>query len=183
MNIKLAFLAILLSQSSFAALLLEPRLILDQGSLEVASESTSYTSQGTGIDIGYMGDYFLAGITIERNTARFEDPFLGNSFNNYSQGGIGTFMGFHFYDRFRLQTTYINTSLEPSSNRSIRYFGQYFAFSLGLRIYDGLMLNVNSYNNVYTQLEDDNTGLTTGLTNNIKTRGNALYFSYIFAIQ
>lgn len=41
------------------------------------------------------------------------------------------------------------------------------------------MINIENFQNVYTQQEDDTTGLTTGLDKKIKTQGQAFFLSYI----
>ena len=183
MNIKLVFLVILLNQNCFAALLLEPRLQVYQGSLKVGSEQSDFLGQGQGLDLGYMGEHFLFGITLEKNHYRFQESFLDRNTKSYHAGGIGTFIGYHFLDRLRIQTTYINTSLEPTTQKNFRYFGQYFAYGLGLRLSKGLMFNLIQFNNTYTQKEEDETGQTNGLVSNIRSHGQSAYLSYIFAIH
>lgn len=172
-----------LCQNIQAALLLEPRFSRDTGQLSVTNTKTNYTANGYGLDIGYMGDYFLAGLTLDKSLFIFDESFDSNNDDRFDGGGIGTFLGFHFLDRFRLQTTYMNSTLESTSNKNFRYFGQYFSFGLGVRLIDGLMLNYARYNNQYTQQEDDSTGKTSGLSSNIKTTGHVISLSYILVIN
>ena len=77
----------------------------------------------------------------------------------------------------------MNSSLEPIDNNSTRFFGQYVSLSLGYRIHNGLMLNYTEFRNQYTQIEDDDTGKTEGLTKNIRESGGNLSLSYILAFE
>ena len=103
-----------------------------------------------------------------------------NNYKKYNGGGVGSFLGFHFFDSFKIWTGYLNSTLEPTSNRDFRYFGQHVSFGLGLRVYQGLMINAEGFRNQYTQEENDETGKTRGLDDNIKTEGQIYYLSYIF---
>lgn len=130
-----------------------------------------------------MGNYILAGLNLDQNRTYFNQDFPSQSGKIYSGGGIGTFLGFHFWDRLRIETTYLNSALEANSNDKFRYFGQYFAYGIGFRPWKGFMLNYSKFNNQYTQSENDETGLTLGLPDNIKTSGESLSLSYIFVIK
>lgn len=186
-NIEKGFLAILLSllTSNFAkaAFLVEPKYQIHNGQLKVAQTKTSYNAEGAALNIGYMGEYFLAGLSLEKSRFVFDDPFASLTGKIYDGGGVGTFIGFHLWDRIKIETTYLNSTLEANSNSNSRYFGQYFAFGIGLRLWRGLMLNMQYYENQYTQLEDDITGKTQGLNSHIKTAGNIVGLSYFFAIK
>lgn len=187
MNIVKGFLGILLSLffslAAQAALLLEFKAQQDSGDLSFSGTERSFISNGQGLKVGYMGHNILAGIIVDQNRTQFNESLPGQSGKIFSGGGIGTFLGFHFWDRLRIETTYLNSALEPNSNDNFRYFGQYFSYGLGFRLWKGLMLNMSQFNNQYTQSENDETGLTQGLNTNIKTSGRSLSFSYIFVIR
>ena len=187
MNTVKGFLVILLSSflatEAKANLLLEFKQQFIEGELKFSQTERTFQSQGQGLKIGYMGKYILAGIIIDKNQTKFNNSFGTQSSTSYSSGGIGTFLGFHFWDRLRIETTYLNSALEPNSNSSFRYFGQYFSYGLGFRIWKGLMINANQFTNHYTQSEDDDIGTTNGLSQNIKTSGQNISLSYIFVIR
>ncbi|MAZ49632.1 MAG: hypothetical protein CME65_13815 [Halobacteriovoraceae bacterium] len=181
------FLATLLSfcffSSAQAALLLEFKSKHENGSLHLLGTKQSFNSFGQGLKIGYMGNYILTGLSFDQNRTYFNEGFSSQTGKIYSGGGIGTFLGFHFWDRLRVETTYLNSALEANSNDEFRYFGQYFSYGLGLRLWKGFMLNYSKFNNQYTQSENDETGLTLGLSNNIKTEGESISLSYILVIK
>lgn len=186
-NTEKGCLAILLSflTSNFAnaAFLVEPKYQIHNGQLKVAQTKTSYNAEGGALNLGYMGDYFLAGVSLEKSRFVFVDPFATQTGKIYDGGGVGTFIGFHLWDRIKIETTYLNSTLEPNSNSDVRYFGQYFAFGISLRLWRGLMLNMQHYENQFTQFEDDTTGKTQGLDSHIKTSGNIVGLSYFIAIK
>ena len=128
-------------------------------------------------------DSILVGLDKISSKTYFNEGFSSQTGKIYSGGGIGTFLGFHFWDRLRVETTYLNSALEANSNDEFRYFGQYFSYGLGLRLWKGFMLNYSKFNNQYTQSENDETGLTLGLSNNIKTEGESISLSYILVIK
>lgn len=169
-----------LAQAKF---MLEPTITYSQGSFSVADRSGDFNGKTFGLRTGYLGQYFMAGLSIEKGQYFYDDTLTTNSYEQYDGGGIGTFIGFHFLDRFRILTSYMNSSLEPIDNNSTRFFGQYVSLSLGYRIYDGLMLNYTEFRNQYTQIEDDDTGETEGLTNNIRESGGSVSLSYILAFE
>lgn len=180
---KLYFLILLLPINSYARLMLEPSLNYYQGSFEVADRSGDFHGKVAGLKIGYMGQFFMAGINLEKGQYFYDDDISTNDYEQFDGGGVGTYLAFHFFDRFRLLTSYLNSSLEPVDNNDTRYFGQHFSASLGIRIIDGLMFNFEKFSNQFTQLEDDSTGKTEGLDDNIKTQGENFSLSYIIAID
>jgi hypothetical protein len=152
------------------------------GSFDSSGESGNFKGNTFGLQLGYLGDYFMAGINIEKGQYVFDKRLTSDNYTEYAGGGVGTFLGFHFLDHWKIWTGYLNTSFEPINNGAIRYFGQHVSFGLGYRLYDGLMLNYEGFRNQFTQKEDDVTGKTQGLASNIKTEGYAISLSYIFAI-
>ena len=177
---KLLFL-LLISINAHARFLVEPKALSYSGEFKVGSESGKISGTGYGISLGYFGNHFMAGINIERSEIKTDSGFNTNGYQKFNGGGVGTFIGFYFLDSFKLWTGYLNSVLEPTSNKDYRYFGQHFSIGLGYRFYKGFMINIEGYRNQYTQEENDVTGQTRGLDSNIKTEGSAYSLSYIFA--
>jgi hypothetical protein len=142
----------------------------------------TFKGQTASINIGYLGDSFMAGICLEKGAYTFSDDFSTNTYTQYLGGGAGSFLGFHFFDRWKIWTGYLNTLFEPTKKRSIRYFGQQVSFGIGYRLIDGLMFNIEGFKNQFTQSEDDSTGKTQSLQSNIKTQGMGVSLSYIFVL-
>lgn len=159
--------------------MLEPRVFTTSATFEVGNEDGNMTAKGYGLKIGYLGEYFMAGVNLEKQTVETQSGFNVDGYKRFDGGGIGTYMGFHFWDLLKVWTSYLNTTLEPTSNRDYRYFGQYVSFGLGLRIHEGLLISYEGFRNQYTQEEDDETGKTRGLDDNIKTEGANYILSYI----
>lgn len=178
---KFTFLILFFTQIQFgyAAFLVEPGFIHYQGKYERGDNKGDLTADVTSLNLGYLGEYFMIGLGLERGHYVLNRDATPSDGSFFEGGGVGTFIGFYFLDKFRIITNYLNSNLEPINNNNQRYFGQHIAIGLGYRLYDGLMLNYHSFNNYYTQLEDDDTGKTTGLDTNIRTKGQALSLSYI----
>ncbi len=173
---------ILFSSSSLARFMVEPSVLYTSGRFSGDNELGSFSAKGYGVSLGYAGKYFLMGLTGEKLDYSFEDHFTTHGHTKYSGGGIGTFIGLHLFDRFKIWTSYLNSTLEPTSNTSTRYFGQYYSVGLGIRILGGIMLNAQSFTNQYTQIEDDTTGKTSGLDKKLTTFGQTYSISYIFLL-
>lgn len=178
---KALFLFILVFASTYghASLMLEPRVFTTTATFDAGNNDGNLTGKGYGLKIGYLGEYFMAGINLEKQTVETQSGFSTDNYQKFDGGGIGTFMGFHFWDLLKVWTSYLNTTLEPTSNRDYRYFGQYVSFGIGFRVYQGLLISYEGFRNQYTQEENDETGKTRGLDDNIKTEGSNLILSYI----
>jgi len=179
----LLFSLTLISFSAQAKLMLEPSTNIYSGSFSVSNRSGSLTGKTLNLNIGYLGPYFMAGISVEKGTFEYDSDVTTDKYTTFDGGGVGTFIGFHFFDRIKLWSTYLNSSLEPVKNNDTRYFGQHFSAGIGFRIIDGLILSYQNFSNQFTQFESDITGKTEGLDNNIKTSGNIINLSYLLAIE
>lgn len=169
-----------LSTNTYARFLVEPQYRIYTGDYKGNGSKGDLKGEGAILNLGYIGDYFMAGISAEKGYLSFDGDITGNGASNFTYGGFGTFLGFHFFNRFKLYTGYMNTSIEPSNDGSYRYFGQQINFGLGYRIWDFVILNYEYMTNVYTQIEDDNTGKTSGLSSNIRSNKQSLGLSFIF---
>lgn len=167
---------------ALAKLMLEPVVNSTSGKFKRSSNTGKLSGNSYGINIGYMGDYFMIGLNVEKGQFEFDDNVTESNYDTFDAGGIGSYLGFHLFDRFKIWTGYQNSVLEPTSNNDVRYFGQYFTYGIGYRLFSGLMLNYQQFNNYYTQKEDDTTGKTEGLQNNIRTYGSSISLSYIIRI-
>jgi hypothetical protein len=189
MNIKKEFtvllnrifiLIILLSpQYALARFLFEPSFMQYTGRFDGENGRGNLSGQVFGLNTGYLGENFMIGLTVEKGQYKYDSNITSAGHENFDGGGLGSFIGFHLFDHFKIWTGYLNSSLEPTSNNDTRYFGQQVSFGIGYRVYEGLMLNLHSFSNQFTQFEDDNTGKTTGLSRNIKTEGHVLSASYL----
>jgi hypothetical protein len=180
---KSIYLLILLPSIAQAKFMLEPAAHHYRGSFSVGDESGNFTGNVANIMAGYLGPYFMAGIQLEKGQYVYDDNLTSDGYEKFDGGGVGSYIGFHFMDRFRILTGYLNTSLEPVDKSQTRYFGQHVSISLGYRIVDGLMVNFTDFRNQFTQFENDDTGKTEGLDSNIKTSGNSLSLSYVLAFE
>lgn len=129
------------------------------------------------MNVGYIGDYFLAGLNFELGNFTYSDNITDDGYTHFKGGGVGTYLGFHFYDRIKIWTGYLNSSIEPKSNDDFRYYGQQVSFGIGYRVWDFVLLNYEVFRNYFTQYEDDTTGKTQGLEQNIKTEMQAISLS------
>ena len=164
-----------------ARFMVEPGYATYQGRFKGEDGLGSLTGHVGQLNLGYLGEAFMMGIALEQGQFSYDSNVFTQGYKHFDGGGVGTFLGFHFFDRIKLWTTYLNSTLEPTKNKDIRYFGQFISFGLGLRLHDGLLLNLTSFSNHFTQEENDDTGKTNGLATNIKTQGQSLGLSYILA--
>jgi hypothetical protein len=158
--------------------MVEPFYKVYDGEYKTGTNEGSFSGEIYGANIGYLGDYFMAGLTLENGNFTSDNTLTDQNFETYKGGGIGSYIGFHFYDQWKIWTGYLNSALEPTENDQIRYFGQHVSFGLGYRIWEGLIINVEGFRNQYTQQEEDISGLTTGLETIIKTQGTSYFLSY-----
>ena len=165
-----------LAQSAF---MVEPGIKLYSGEFKVAERTGEFTGKVANLNLGYMDKNFMVGITLEKGDYEYDSEVTEDGYEKFDGGGVGTYIGFIFFDRIRVWTNYLNSTLEPKSNSDIRYFGQNFTYGLGYRVYDGLLINYQFFSNHFTQKEDDTTGKTEGLLSNIKTQGTSLSLSFI----
>jgi hypothetical protein len=170
---------ILNSPSAFAKFLLEPQWRVYSGDYKGGGTNGSLRGESSNLHVGYIGESFMAGLSFERGWLNFEEDITGTGASTFKYGGVGTFLGFHFLNRFKIYTGYTNTSLEPRNNDSFRYFGQQVNFGLGYRFWDILILNYEYMNNFYTQIEDDETGKTSSLDSNIRSDKHSYGISMI----
>jgi hypothetical protein len=176
---KLILLSFLFLNTAYARFLVEPAYHHYVGTFSAGTEDGDFSAKVTSLNLGYLGENILLGFTFEKGQYTFDSNVTTDAYSNFDGGGVGTFIGFNFWDRFKIWSSYLNSSLEPTANNDIRYFGQHVSFGFGYRVYEGLMLNLQSFRNQYTQKEDDVTGKTTGLDTNIKTEGYSYFLSYI----
>lgn len=176
---KLLLIILLIPSLGWSKFLVEPSYNYYSGEFEAGNESGRLIGHVYGLNLGYLGDYFMIGVTLETGKYDYDKNVSSDNTAKFDGGGVGTFLGFHVWDRWKIWTGYLNSTLEPTNNRSTRYFGQHVSYGLGYRIVDGLMLNLYEFRNQFTQYEDDTTGLTGGLSTKIKTSGTNLSLSYI----
>jgi hypothetical protein len=174
----LLFLLLLSPQFCLARFLVEPGYTHYSGRFDGDNGRGNLKGNVFGLNTGYLGENFMVGLTIEKGQYEFDSELTSAGHKKFDGGGLGSFIGFHLYDRVKIWTGYLNSSIEPTSNNNIRYFGQQVSFGLGYRLHEGLMLNLQSFSNQFTQIESDITGKTTGLARNIKTSGHSLSASY-----
>lgn len=165
---------------SWARFLVEPSYNYYQGQFSAGENSGDLVGRVYGLNLGYLGEYFMIGFTVETGKYDYDRSVSSNNTTKFDGGGVGTFLGFHLWDRWKVWTGYLNSTLEPTNNNDTRYFGQHISYGLGYRLYKGLLINIYEFKNQFTQLEDDTTGKTTGLESNIKTSGVNFSLSYLF---
>ena len=168
-----------LSNNAQALFLVEPMAKSITATIETNGRLGNMRVQLGGVKLGYLNEYFIAGIEIQKGLARMEKSPFALDYKEYNAGGIGTFLGFHFYDRYKIWTGYLNTNYEPVKYNSIRYFGQQISFGIGIRIYSGFLLSYEVFNNYFTQKENDNTGITETIGKTIRARGSSANLSYM----
>jgi hypothetical protein len=133
-----------------------------------------------GLRLAYTNKFFMMGLNFEKGHYTYdrEVSTLGHSY--FNGGGVGTFLGFHFLDRIRIWTGYLNSTLESTNENNQRFFGQQVEFGVGLRVYKSIFLNLNHFNNFFTQEENDVDGKTGSIDEVIKVTGNSLSISTMF---
>lgn len=171
-----------LSSKAYALFMLEPHISNISGDFSIVSGSDgNLTGTTHGLRVGYLGQYFMCGLNMEKGHFKYDSEVSPYGNQYFTGGGFGTFIGFHFLDHWRLWTGYLNSALEPVSKDDRRYFGQQASFGLGYRVIGGWMVNYEYFNNYFTQYEDDLTGKTGSLENNIRVVGQSLSLSFIAA--
>jgi len=175
---KLSLLFILIIPHSHARFMVEPFYKIYSGEFETGNDTGKISASMYGANIGYIGKYFMAGFSVENGSLSSDSTLTSSGSKEFQGGGIGTYMGFHFLDKWKIWTGYLNSALEPNNNNDIRYFGQHVSFGLGYRVWEGLIINIEGFRNQYTQQEDDITGKTQGLDTKIKTNGASYFLSY-----
>lgn len=174
------FLLLGLATKAQARFMVEPHIDNISGKFSiVAGNEGTFTGTSYGLRLGYLGDYFMAGINVEKGHFTYDSQVTSYGYQYFQGGGVGTYLGFHFLDHWRIWTGYLNSTLEAVSQKDYRYFGQQISLGLGYRITGGWMLNYLYYNNYFTQYEDDITGKTGSLANNVRVIGHALSLSFI----
>lgn len=175
---KILLTTLIFTNYSYARFMVEPFYKSYQGEFSRGTEDGNLSGQVYGLNLGYLGEYFMAGMSFENGQYKSDNTLTENNYEKYTGGGIGSYLGFHFLDRYKLWTGYLNSTLEPTENTDYRLFGQHVSFGLGVRVYEGLMFNIEGFRNQYTQQENDLTGKTTGLGTNIKSEGTSYFLSY-----
>ena len=174
-------LAVLFSTTTAnARFMIEPQFRVYSGDYKGNDRKGDLHGEGNAIHLGYIGDFFMAGISAEKGWLHMDGNIMGNNAQNFVYGGLGTYMGFHFMNRLKIYTGYVNTTLEPTNISTYRFFGPQINFGLGWRIFDFIILNYEYMNNVYTQEENDETGKTDGLPSNIRSTKQAYGISFLF---
>lgn len=174
----LFFILIVHSPLVHSKFLLEPSFKVTNGRYYTSNNKGSLTGETINLNTGYIGEYIFAGFSIEKGHYKYSEKI--ENATSFNGGGIGTFLGFHFLNRFKIWTNYLNSSLEPTNQTSRRYFGQFVSFGIGYRLFGNVVLNIESFKNQFTQIEDDKTGKTSGLSENIKTVGQSVSLSFLF---
>ena len=168
---------LMISGPAMARFNVEPTYKRHWGTFERGDLKGSLSGESTSLNAGYLGDYFMAGVTAEIGNFHYSSTIMDEKFTVFTGGGIGTYLGFHFFDRLKLWTGYLNSTLEPKSNEDFQYFGQQITFGLGIRLWKYLLLNYEVHNNYFTQYEDESTGATEGLETNIREKKRSIGLS------
>ena len=168
------------SNTAFARFMIEPQYRVYSGDYKGNGRSGDLHGEGNAIHIGYIGEFFMAGVSAEKGWMHIDGNIMGNGSENFVYGGLGTYMGFHFMNRLKIYTGYVNTTLEPTNVSTYRFFGQQVNFGIGWRIVDFIILHYEYMNNFHTQEENDITGKTDGLSSNIRSNKQAYGISFIF---
>lgn len=173
-------LAMGLSLQAQARFMIEPHIDNVSGKFSIVSGSEgSMSGTSTGLRVGYLGQYFMVGMNFEKGHYEYDSDVTTYGHKYFNGGGVGTFLGFHFLDHWRIWTGYLNSALESTSQDDFRYFGQQVSMGLGYRLSGGWMLNYHYFNNYFTQYEDDLTGKTGSLLSDIRVVGNSFSLSFI----
>lgn len=178
-KLTLSLLIFFTTQTAQARFLVEPHFNRYTGTFTRGSESGDFKGEALGLNAAYIGEHFIMGLNFEKGAFIFDNNFHSNGHSIWESGGVGTFLGFYFFDKVKIWTGYMNSSAEPRNLKTYRLFGQHASFGVGYRVFDGLMANFEMFTNYYTQSEDDTTGKTSGLSENIKTQGSSFSLSYI----
>lgn len=169
-----------LSLQAHARFMVEPHIDNISGKFSIVSGADGKMSgTSTGLRVGYLGQYFMVGMNFEKGHYEYDPEVTSYGHKYFNGGGIGTYLGFHFLDHFRIWTGYLNSALESTSQDDFRYFGQQVSMGVGYRITGGWMLNYLYFNNYFTQYEDDLTGKTGSLVSDIRVVGSSLSLSFI----
>jgi hypothetical protein len=178
---KIIFLFILVPSLAYADLHIEPHYSWQSGTFDDATNKGSFSADVYGIKIGYIENHFYAGLSFDIGEYSFDRNFSTYNTELYKGGGIGTYLGF-YWGSIKVWTNYINSTLEPQNMKSQRFFGEQLNFGFGFKLSGSFYLNYEIFSNQFTQLENDVTGKTNGLANNIKTNGESLSLSIQWAI-
>ena len=122
----------------------------------------------------------MIGFNFEKGNYSYDSNLTDNGYSHFYGGGVGTFIGFHFYERIRIWSGYLNSVLESNTNSSQRFFGQQVELGLGYRVWENIIINYSYFNNYFTQEENDITGKTGSIDQVIKVSGRNLSISAIF---
>jgi hypothetical protein len=172
---------ILLSPNAYCDLHLEPSYSLLNGQFDDAQDKGNFTANVYGLKVGYIGQNIYIGMNFEVGDYDFDNDFSTFNTSSYKGGGVGSYIGF-YTGWFRIWTSYLNSSLEPQSNRDNRYFGQQFNYGIGFKIGGSFFINYEVFANSYTQIENDQTGRTDALSQHIRTEGYSLSLAIQWAI-
>lgn len=160
--------------------MVEPQAKHIRGEYKGSGVSSKMSGTSTSLKLGYIGKYFMAGLLLDFGALKFDEGVDTIDKRYFKGGGVGSYLGFHFADRYKLWTSYQNSSLEAVSDDSQRLFGQQIEFGIGYRFWNKLFINYLYSTNVYTQREDDDTGKTRGLDSNTTVTSGALGVSALF---
>jgi hypothetical protein len=122
----------------------------------------------------------MVGLNFEKGHYTYESNLTDNGYTHFSGGGVGTFIGFHFLERFRIWSGYLNSALEANSNKSQRFFGQQVEVGMGYRFWQNFLINYSYFNNYFTQEESDITGKTGSIDDVIRVVGTNITLSAVF---
>lgn len=169
-----------LTSDTFASFLVEPHFNSISGSFTRGDKDGKLNGETAGLRLGYSDNFFMIGLNFENGHFSYDNNLTSNGYSHFQGGGIGTFLGFHFLERLRLWTGYLNTTLEAKGNTSQRFFGQQVEFGLGYRFWGPMLINYKYFNNYFTQEEDDITGKTGSIDDVIRVVGSSVSISAIF---
>ncbi len=179
-HIKYLLSFLLFSQVAFASFLVEPHFNKVSGTFERADTEGDMTGEYLGLRLAYTNKFFMIGINLEKGHYSYDSEVSATKHSHYNGGGVGTFLGFHFFDRLRIWTGYLNSVLEANGNKDQRFFGQQVEFGIGYRLWKNIFVNYSYINNFFTQEENDITGETGSIEEIIKVKSNSLSISSIF---
>jgi hypothetical protein len=165
---------------SYASFLVEPHFSRVDARFTRSNEKGNVTGEVSGLRVGYSDNNFMVGLNFEKGHYSYDSNLTDNGYSHFSGGGVGTFIGFHFYERIRIWSGYLNSALESNTNSSQRFFGQQVELGLGYRVWENVLINYSYFNNYFTQEENDITGKTGSIDQVIRVVGSNISISAVF---
>ena len=173
-------LSIFFSQIAHASFLVEPHLSSITAKFTRGDKEGDVSGEVSGLRLGYSDTNFMIGLNFEKGHYTYDSNLTDNAYSHFSGGGVGTFIGFHFFERVRIWSGYLNSALESNTNSSQRFFGQQVEIGVGYRVWQNILINYSYFNNYFTQEESDITGKTGSIDEVIRVVGSNISVSAIF---